>query len=706
MMMRAQNETCDATTTSKLLTSRQQSSAKYATTMTRKMNSSGSSPSPPDEMTRSQRHGGSEDRGGEIEDSQSQLFPSPLNLSILEERHLISEDVVMNDNEDRMSVAEAIVRRKKSDHAFSSATLGNRVSNHPVGQKSFQSAESPSQFEITAKFGVDVDSPTSDKVTDGIRSMNYFLPLELTLASDSNKMAAVQLPGGIGRQEVEAVKWQLTEALTEKEQQRVCRWLREGDSTGVYASSRFEGDDGRERDPGVDDVSRLGDSQKQGLNGSIPSGSYIGREIERFKYVTGSRLEGHELRNSSELRQKYQIKNKYDNNFVFEKPDDPPSLTACSNRSQSAQDASNIARVMFWKRESTKRESGSVNDTLRRCHSAEYNPMKIQSPIDFSELRKIELEIANRGVFVPEDSSNHNKRSTPESYWNARNNDVQTTANQNIDTLKNIRTERVGNGTLYLPPSKDERRMNIRGGQVDHQSSLEIHSDIWIDEEMKATKQKQQLDLQKHQQQRDQLQQLLQNSARLRHARRPDANSGNSAPDSNAFSDKNHFNIFSNGWKEAAVSSEAMPASVLAIENVQNDLSRLDEDPCQRSVSFEHGSYTGVARRIASQRRESEATPGHGDAVSTSGRFDVEHSEGRDTRVAAANPRTNKDVFAYVLDNQDKLLMCRFCNVIYTDQILYYLHMGLHNHNSPWQCNLCGVTCAGVQDFTSHVIHY
>ena len=48
----------------------------------------------------------------------------------------------------------------------------------------------------------------------------------------------------------------------------------------------------------------------------------------------------------------------------------------------------------------------------------------------------------------------------------------------------------------------------------------------------------------------------------------------------------------------------------------------------------------------------------------------------------------------------------RFCCVIYTDQILYYLHMGLHNRNSPWQCNLCGVTCSGVQDFTSHVIHY
>ena len=66
----------------------------------------------------------------------------------------------------------------------------------------------------------------------------------------------------------------------------------------------------------------------------------------------------------------------------------------------------------------------------------------------------------------------------------------------------------------------------------------------------------------------------------------------------------------------------------------------------------------------------------------------------------------NNDVISYVTSHKDKLLMCKFCNIIYTDQIVFYLHMGLHNLNNPWQCNLCGKVCANVQQFSSHVIHY
>lgn len=67
---------------------------------------------------------------------------------------------------------------------------------------------------------------------------------------------------------------------------------------------------------------------------------------------------------------------------------------------------------------------------------------------------------------------------------------------------------------------------------------------------------------------------------------------------------------------------------------------------------------------------------------------------------------TAEDVLAFVEANRDGLMMCRHCNIIYSDQIVYYLHMGLHNLNNPWQCNLCGKVCSNAQQFSSHVIHY
>ncbi|XP_074660604.1 uncharacterized protein LOC141913061 [Tubulanus polymorphus] len=63
------------------------------------------------------------------------------------------------------------------------------------------------------------------------------------------------------------------------------------------------------------------------------------------------------------------------------------------------------------------------------------------------------------------------------------------------------------------------------------------------------------------------------------------------------------------------------------------------------------------------------------------------------------------DVLDFVL-KQPILLMCKFCQMIFCDRTLYYLHMGLHNLNNPWQCNLCGKVCDGVHEFSSHVIHY
>ena len=72
----------------------------------------------------------------------------------------------------------------------------------------------------------------------------------------------------------------------------------------------------------------------------------------------------------------------------------------------------------------------------------------------------------------------------------------------------------------------------------------------------------------------------------------------------------------------------------------------------------------------------------------------------------AQDEMKDADIVDYVLSNVEALSMCKFCKIVYTDQTMYYLHMGLHNLNNPWQCNLCGKACRNVHEFSSHVIHY
>ena len=49
--------------------------------------------------------------------------------------------------------------------------------------------------------------------------------------------------------------------------------------------------------------------------------------------------------------------------------------------------------------------------------------------------------------------------------------------------------------------------------------------------------------------------------------------------------------------------------------------------------------------------------------------------------------------------------MCKYCEILFLNKAIYYLHMGLHNVNNPWQCNVCGKACVDAVDFAAHVIH-
>ena len=48
---------------------------------------------------------------------------------------------------------------------------------------------------------------------------------------------------------------------------------------------------------------------------------------------------------------------------------------------------------------------------------------------------------------------------------------------------------------------------------------------------------------------------------------------------------------------------------------------------------------------------------------------------------------------------------CTHCNIIFTEYPLYSIHAGMHSCKNPWQCSVCGHTCANKIDFNVHILH-
>lgn len=65
-----------------------------------------------------------------------------------------------------------------------------------------------------------------------------------------------------------------------------------------------------------------------------------------------------------------------------------------------------------------------------------------------------------------------------------------------------------------------------------------------------------------------------------------------------------------------------------------------------------------------------------------------------------SGPLNMKDVST--LTNQ--CFFCQHCNILFFDNGLYVMHMGLHHSENPWQCNLCGQAHKDVYSFTLHFI--
>ena len=82
----------------------------------------------------------------------------------------------------------------------------------------------------------------------------------------------------------------------------------------------------------------------------------------------------------------------------------------------------------------------------------------------------------------------------------------------------------------------------------------------------------------------------------------------------------------------------------------------------------------------------------------------VSSSNGCDTAFSGLG--SSADILRELKGRLQDAMMCKHCDVIFLNRTLYHLHMGLHNVNNPWQCNICGRACNDVHDFTAHVIHF
>lgn len=57
---------------------------------------------------------------------------------------------------------------------------------------------------------------------------------------------------------------------------------------------------------------------------------------------------------------------------------------------------------------------------------------------------------------------------------------------------------------------------------------------------------------------------------------------------------------------------------------------------------------------------------------------------------------------ALTVPDQQILHKCQHCDIHFSDNILYTIHMGCHGYEHPFQCNICGHKCADKYDFACH----
>ena len=124
---------------------------------------------------------------------------------------------------------------------------------------------------------------------------------------------------------------------------------------------------------------------------------------------------------------------------------------------------------------------------------------------------------------------------------------------------------------------------------------------------------------------------------------------------------------------------------------------------CDKSInSIENDYYGKIVVKEENQQESSSSLRADGDEKFECGKFSNENKD----KTAIEEDENDENVLQYVSRYSNSAVICRHCKLVFIDRTLYHLHMGLHNLNNPWQCNLCGHVCQNCHDFSTHVLHF
>lgn len=101
-----------------------------------------------------------------------------------------------------------------------------------------------------------------------------------------------------------------------------------------------------------------------------------------------------------------------------------------------------------------------------------------------------------------------------------------------------------------------------------------------------------------------------------------------------------------------------------------------------------------------SPTKEQSPTSGHGACSPDPGLGFVNNMNALTVNVNNSHPSTPTP--ALTTPDQQLLHKCQHCEMHFSDNILYTIHMGCHGYEHPFQCNICGHMCIDKYDFACH----
>ncbi|CAN9509178.1 unnamed protein product [Ophioblennius macclurei] len=69
---------------------------------------------------------------------------------------------------------------------------------------------------------------------------------------------------------------------------------------------------------------------------------------------------------------------------------------------------------------------------------------------------------------------------------------------------------------------------------------------------------------------------------------------------------------------------------------------------------------------------------------------------------SVSNSQPSTPTAALTAADEHLLQKCQHCDIRFSDNILYTIHMGCHGYEHPFQCNICGHMCMDKYDFACH----